>query len=101
MGRFPSYPLSRWRNWIRYGNSPHPQRSPIPLLSHTTLPFLSINLSKTPIKLCALITKPFTISASEPLSLPPQHTVILTISSLLPSPVSLAASDSQDNLTPI
>merc|ERR1712166_771178 len=79
----------------------HPQRSPIPLLSHTTLPSPSINLSKTPIKLCALITNPFMISASELLSLPPQPTVILTISSLLLSPVSLAASDSQDNLTPI
>merc|ERR1712166_1313727 len=78
----------------------HPQRSPIPLLNHTTLPSPSINLSKTPIKLCALITKPFMISASELLSSPPQPTVILTISSLLLSPVSLAASDSQDNLTP-
>merc|ERR1712166_1181700 len=79
----------------------HHQRSLIPLLNHTTLPSPSINLSKTPIKLCALITKPFMISVSELLSSPPQPTVILTISSLLLSPVSLAASDSQDNLTPI
>merc|ERR1711967_11035 len=79
----------------------HPQRYLIPSLSHTTLPSLSINLSKTPIKLCALITKLFTISASEPSSSPPQPMVILTISSLLLSQVSPAASDSQVNLTPI
>merc|ERR1712160_57838 len=78
-----------------------PQRSLIPSLSHITPPSPSINLSRTPMKLCALITRPFMISASEPLSSPPQPTVILTISSLLLSPVSLAASDSQDNLTPI
>merc|ERR1712127_166277 len=79
----------------------HPQRSLIPSSSHTTPPFPSINLLRTPMRLCALITKPFTISASEPSSSPPQPTVILTISSPPPSPVSLAASDSQDNLTPI
>merc|ERR1740127_56695 len=78
-----------------------PQRSLIPLLSHTTPPSLSINLLRTPMRLCALITKPFTISASEPSSSPPQPTVILTISSLPLSPVLLAASDSQDSSTPI
>merc|ERR1740127_107254 len=76
-----------------------PQRSLIPLLSHTTPPSLSISSSRTPMRLCALITKPFTISASEPSSSPPQPTVILTISSLLLSPVSPAASDSQVNST--
>merc|ERR1711935_450678 len=77
----------------------HPQRCPIPSLSHTTPPSLSISSSRTPMRLCALITKPFTISASEPSSSPPQPTVILTISSLLLSPVSPAASDSQDSST--
>merc|ERR1711998_215845 len=79
----------------------HPQRSPIPLLSHTTPPSQSISSSRTPMRLCALITRPSTISASEPLSSPPQPTVILTISSPLPSPVSPAASASQVSLTPI
>merc|ERR1712160_55154 len=79
----------------------HPQRSLIPSLSHITPPSPSINSSRTPMRSCALITKLFTISASEPSSSPPQPTVILTISSLLLSPVSLAASDSQVNLTPI
>merc|ERR1711988_1206628 len=53
-----------------------PQRSLIPSLSHTMPPFPSISLSRTPMRLCALITKLFTISASEPLSSPPQPTVI-------------------------
>merc|ERR1712160_231993 len=79
----------------------HPQRSLIPSLSHITPPFQSISSSKTPMRSCALITKLFTISASEPSSSPPQPTVILTIWSLLLSPVLLAASDSQVNLTPI
>merc|ERR1712048_13744 len=79
----------------------HPQRCLIPLLSHTTPPSPSISSLRTPMRPCALITKLFTISASEPLSSPPQPTVILTISSLLPSLVSLAASDSQVNSTPI
>merc|ERR1711990_390025 len=61
----------------------HHQRSQIPSLSHTTPPSPSINLLRTPMRLCALITKLFTISASEPLSSPPQPTVILTISSPL------------------
>merc|ERR1712070_348729 len=78
-----------------------PQRSLIPSSSHTTPPSPSINLLRTPMRLCALITRPFTISASEPLSSPPQPTVILTISSLLLSPVSPAALDSQVNLTPV
>merc|ERR1712070_184370 len=71
-----------------------PPRCLIPSLSPTTPPSLSINLSRTPIKLCALITRPFMISASEPSSSPPPPMVILTISSLLLSPVSPAASDS-------
>merc|ERR1712086_866122 len=79
----------------------HPQRSLIPSSSHTTPPFPPINLLRTPMRVCALITKPFTISASEPSSSPPQPTVILTISSPPPPPVSLAASDSQVNSTPI
>merc|ERR1711981_847793 len=83
-----SWPLSQ---------SCHHQRYLIPLLSHTMLPFQSISSSKTPMRLCALITKLFMISASELLSLPPQPMVILTISSQLPSQVSHAASDSQVN----
>merc|ERR1711981_877362 len=75
----------------------HHQRYLIPLLSHTTLPSQSISSSKTPMRLCALITKLFMISASEPSSSPPQPMVILTISSPLLSPVSPAASDSQLN----
>merc|ERR1712167_257983 len=83
-----SWPLSQ---------SCHHQRYLIPLLSHIMPPSLSISSSKTPMRLCALITKLFMISASELLSLPPQPMVILTISSLLPSQVSPAASDSQVN----
>merc|ERR1711881_13564 len=77
----------------------HHQRYLIPSLSHTTPPFQSISSSRTPMRLCALITRPFTISASEPSSSPPQPMVILTISSQLPSPVSPAASDSQVSST--
>merc|ERR1712178_521150 len=69
----------------------HPQRSLIPLLSHTTPPSPSINLLRTPMRLCALITKLFMISASELLSSPPQPMVILTISSQLLSLVLPAA----------
>merc|ERR1711988_1790363 len=85
-----STPIDKW------SPSPSclPPRSLIPSLSLTTPPSLSINLSRTPIKLCALITRPFTISASEPSSSPPPLMVILTISFLLLSPVSPAASDS-------
>merc|ERR1712032_1365396 len=72
----------------------HPPRCPTLSSSHTTLPSLSISSSRTPMMSCALTTRPFTISASEPLSSPPPPTVILTISSLLPSPVSPVASDS-------
>merc|ERR1712166_1664499 len=81
-----SWPLSQ---------SCHPQRSLIPSLSHTTPPSLSLSSSKTPMRSCALITKPFMISASEPSSSPPQPMVILTISCQPPSQVSPAASDSQ------
>merc|ERR1711953_277930 len=77
----------------------HHQRCLTPLLSHTTPPSLSISSSRTPMMLCASITKPSTISASEPSSSPPQPTVILTISSQLPSPVSPVASDSQVSST--
>merc|ERR1711981_1420286 len=79
----------------------HHQRYLIPSLSHTTPPSQSINLLRTPMRSCALITKLFMISASEPLSSPPQPMVILTILSQLPSPVLPAASDSQVNSTPI
>merc|ERR1712032_1754857 len=72
----------------------HHQRCPIPSLSHTTPPSLSISSSRTPMMSCALTTRPSTISASEPSSSPPQPTEILTISSPPPSPVSPAASDS-------
>merc|ERR1712060_504637 len=78
----------------------HPPRSPIPSSSPTTLPSLSISSSRTPMMSCALTTRLFTISASEPSSSPPQPTVILTISSPLPSPVSPAASVSQVSSTP-
>merc|ERR1711990_1142544 len=87
-------------SWL-LSQSCHHQRYLIPSLSHTTPPFQSINLSRTPMRLCALITKLFMISASEPLSSPPQPTVILTISFPLLSPVLLAALDSQDSSTPI
>merc|ERR1712228_996856 len=58
-----SWPLSQ---------SCHHQRSLIPSLSHTTPPFQSISSSKPPMRLCALITKLFMISASELLSSQPQ-----------------------------
>merc|ERR1712025_540739 len=77
----------------------HHQRYLIPSLSHTTLPFQSISSSRTPMRLCSLITKLFTISASEPLSSPPQPMVILTISFQPLSPVLPAASDSQVSST--
>merc|ERR1712110_628024 len=69
----------------------HPPRCLIPSLSHTTPPSPSISSSRTPMMLCASTTRPFMISASEPSSSPPQPTVILTISSLPPSPESPAA----------
>merc|ERR1711906_512 len=78
----------------------HPPRCPTPLLSHTTPPSPSISSLRTPTTSCALTTRPFTISASEPLSSPPQPTVILTISFLPPFPESPAASDSQVSSTP-
>merc|ERR1711998_293649 len=77
----------------------HHQRYLIPSLSHTTPPFQCISSSRTPMRSCALITKLFMISASEPLSSPPQPMVILTIWSQLHSQVSPAASDSQDSST--
>merc|ERR1711988_1323724 len=90
-----STPIDKW--------SPSPSCLPprylIPSLSLTTPPSLSINLSRTPTRLCALITRPSMISASEPSSSPPQPTVILTTSCLPPSPVSPAASDSQVSST--
>merc|ERR1711976_789810 len=77
----------------------HHQGSLIPSLSHTTPPFPSISSSRTPMMSCALTTRPSTISASEPSSSPPQPTEILTTWSLLPFPVSPAASDSQVSST--
>ena len=77
----------------------HHQRSQIPSLSHTMPPSQSINLSKTPIKLCALITKLFMISASELSSSPLQPMEILTTWSQLLFLELLAASDSQVNST--
>merc|ERR1712151_562271 len=62
----------------------HPPRCLTPSSSHTTPPFPSISSSRTPMMSCALTTRPSTISASEPLSSPPQPTVILTISFLPP-----------------
>merc|ERR1712100_827561 len=77
----------------------HLPRCLIPSLSHTTPPSLCISLSRTPMRLCALITRPFMISASEPSSSPPQPMVILTTWCPPPSPVSPAASDSQVSST--
>jgi len=79
---------------------------PSPKVSDTVVEPYNATLSvhqlfENPIRLCALITKPFMISASEPSSSPPQPTVILTISSQPLFPESPVASDSQDNLTPI
>merc|ERR1711966_353278 len=84
---------------VTYSVMPSP-RCPTPLLSHTTPPSPSISSLRTPTTSCALTTRPFTISASEPLSSPPQPTVILTISFLPPFPESPAASDSQVSSTP-
>merc|ERR1711881_128957 len=77
----------------------HPPRCLIPSLSHATPPFPCISSSRTPMRLCALITRLFTISASEPSSSPPQPMVILTTWCPPPSPVSPAASDSQVSST--
>merc|ERR1712110_1076639 len=46
----------------------HPPRCPTLSSSHTTPPFPSISLSRTPMMSCALTTRPSTISASEPSS---------------------------------
>merc|ERR1739845_213424 len=72
-------------------------RSLIPSLNPTMPPFPSINWSKMPMKSKSSITKPSTISASEPLSSPPPPMVILTIWSLPLCPVSPAVSDSPVN----
>merc|ERR1712188_241186 len=77
----------------------HPQRYLIPSLSHTTPLSPSISSSRTPMRSCALITRLFMISASEPSSSPPQPTVISTTWCPPPSPVSPAASDSQVSST--
>jgi hypothetical protein len=90
-----SIQIDRWS----LSQSCHHQKSQIPSLSHTMLPFQSINLSKTPIKLCALIMKHFMISVSELLSSPLQHMEILTTWSQLLFQELHAASDSQVNLT--
>merc|ERR1712157_110554 len=49
----------------------HHQRYQIPSSSHTTPLFPSISSSRTPMMSCALTTRPFMISASEPSSSPP------------------------------
>merc|ERR1712228_562337 len=54
----------------------HPPRCPIPSSSHTTPPSLSISSSRTPMMSCALTTRLFMTSASEPSSSPPQPTEI-------------------------
>merc|ERR1712242_533966 len=86
------------RQMVTYSVMPSP-RCPTLSSSHTTLPSPCISSLRTPTMSCALTTKPFTISASEPSSSPPQPTVILTILSLPPSPVSPAVSDSQVSST--
>merc|ERR1712166_168613 len=85
-------------SWLLSQSCHHP-RSPTPLSSPTTPPSQSINLLKTLTRLCALITRPSTISASVPLSSPPPLTVILTISFPPLSPVSPVASVSPVNST--
>merc|ERR1712113_534957 len=77
----------------------HLQRSPIPSLNLITPPSPSISSSRTPMRSKSSITRPSTISASEPSSSPPQPMVISTISSLSPCPVSPAPSDSQVSST--
>merc|ERR1711981_788892 len=77
----------------------HPPRCLIPSSSNTTPPSLSISSSRTPMRSCALITRPFMISASEPSSSPPQLMVILTTWFLPLFQVSPAASDSQVSST--
>merc|ERR1711918_220055 len=69
---------------------------PSPKVSDTVVEPYNATLSvhqlvETPMRLCALITKLFMISASELLSSPPQPMVILTISSQLLSLVLPAA----------
>lgn len=54
----------------------HHQRYLIPSLSHTTLLYQSINSLKTLMRSCVLITRPSTISVSEPSSSPPPPMVI-------------------------
>ena len=88
-------PTESWR----HSQLSHPQKSQIPLLSHTTPPSQSINWSKTLMSAWSLTTKPSMISASEPSSSQPPPMVTWTIWSLLPCQVSPAASDSQVNST--
>merc|ERR1712157_358092 len=75
------------------------QRCPTPLLSHITPPSPCISSSRTPMRSKSSITRPSTISASEPSSSPPQPMVISTISSLSLCLVSPAPSDSQVSST--
>ena len=79
----------------------HRQKYLILLLNLIMLHFQFINSSKMLMKYKLLITKPFMISVSEHLNLPPQPMVILTILSPLPCLVLPAQSVSQVNLTPI
>jgi len=79
--------------------SSHHQKYPILLLNHIMLHFLYINSLRTQINVKSSIMKPYMISASELLNLPPQPMVTWTISSPLLCPVLHAQSDSQVNLT--
>merc|ERR1712007_76334 len=90
-------PIELWK----LSPSSHPPRSLIPLSNPTTPLSPSISSSRTPMSAWSSITKPSTISVSEPLSSPPPPMVILTISSLSPCPVPPAPSVSQVSSTPI
>merc|ERR1712228_638250 len=68
----------------------HHQRYLIPSLSHTTPPSQSINLLRTPMRSCALITKLFMISASDP-----RHGRYLTASAMFRGRMSTKEVDEQ------
>lgn len=76
----------------------HLQKYPTPWWNPTTLPSLFTNLSRTPTKHTALITRLYMTSASVHSNLPPQHTATSTISSQLPCPESQHVWDSQVNI---
>jgi len=77
----------------------HPQKYLTLSLNHTTLPCPYINWSKMTMSVWSLITKLFTIFASELWNWPPQLMVTWTIWFQLPCPESLAAYVSQVNWT--